>query len=273
MSTSIFDFVHLFPICMDILDKQKGNVDRGGVWEQICSGSSEPELKEYLKDENLKKANICTLANLYLVDIDNMVEDILTEAACKYFFYWLSYNLEHLDKIQDIKDNYDAFLKIIEGGVPGITRHKCRNYEDSITVHDFAILKAVHGMHSYVTNVDNRNIHYNDLKFHKSINDFKNKYNIITETKDMGVNISEIATPCKTNIGVPIVITFSTMLLLCILSFIFYKYTNIFSLFQRKILKKKNYLNNMDNEENIFQPETSRMILNDISYNVSYKFD
>ncbi|GAW84330.1 variable surface protein [Plasmodium gonderi] len=262
MNESIYDVLHLFPLCQEIIHKNIVNIDHASdIWKHACNSNGDKSKIHYLKDDYLKSKNICTIAMLYLVDIQSIKEDTLTEAGCKYFYYWLSYNFKDIKSIEDITYNYKAFLKIYNEVLKSVNgNHKCNKYNDVIAAEDFHLLKAIHDMHTKFNNINLFEEEYSkNINFYNTVKSYVEQYNY--RTKNKVSIISEIREPsefplvsnCQYSIG---------------------KFTTLGSYIFNAILRNRNEWNNVYNEVNIMKPyEISSSISSDKRYNVLYNCD
>ncbi|GAW84550.1 variable surface protein [Plasmodium gonderi] len=262
MRKSINYWVHLFPLFNDIIDNYK-DAYGGAIWERACPTI----LNDSLIDESLKNSpnnkKICIQAMFYLSDISAIKNELLRETACIYFYYWICHNIQNISNVQDIKNNYDAFLKVFKANVKGHPTYICENQMDGIMDEDLAILKDINGMYKKYDRNNWSNMNYNKNDFYQAAIRTINKINEKIETKDTlscettKNTISQIPNSCKSSIFFPVIITMM--------------YTKFGSWLDVVILRRTNEMNNISEEIKRMQGNDREIsITRNIRHNILY---
>ncbi|GAW84511.1 variable surface protein [Plasmodium gonderi] len=252
----------LFPICKEIMDKNKGNeTDIVKSWCQKIKSSSHgvPRINE----------NICLRAMYYLDDISYIIDESLLESSCKYLYYWIFHTYTDINNVEDYKKIYDDLLTSY---VRNAGAHKCNIYSESFNGDFMSIFRNMHSIRKYFN--ENKTMYLGNLLkdqiFIDTISIIKKNYNDVIE-KPICEECT-LLTRNDTSITTPIAITFVATLLILVFSFILYKYTAFGSclLHNKKGLKLDR--NNIDDEWNEIQPlGISSNISNDNKYMLLYK--
>ncbi|GAW84037.1 variable surface protein [Plasmodium gonderi] len=272
----IYYWVNLFPIFNDIIVKYKDD-NGGAIWGKECPKI----LNDPLIDNSLKNApnnkEICIQAMLYLGDIDTIENKLLREIACKYFYYWICHNIQSINNVQDIKNNYDGFLKIFRENVKEQPKYVCANQFEDVIYEDLEILKYINLMYKKYDR--NRWTHWNYSKkdFYEAAINTINKYSEKIETRDILTcesredTITQILTPCKSSMFSPIIITMVLTLLISISLMIFFKYTKYGSWLQYVILRRTNEMKFISEEiKRMNETDRERSVNRNIRHNILY---
>ncbi|GAW84388.1 variable surface protein [Plasmodium gonderi] len=255
----------LFPICREIMVNY--NAMPNSLYKTECNRFNPSNHNALFKD-----SNICVQAMHYLTSIMFVNDNKLRKSACEYLYYWIFYTFNNINNIENNKKKYDDILNLYKSFLN--EEHICKNYSKSSNEDFMSILKAMYKIRNYIKEINNENIHetYNDKKFLIELDIIKKPYNEQWVAPVIEPS-TPILIPCKeTKIATPIIITLFSILLICVLSFILYKYTILGSFLCPNKKGLKTNRNNIDEELNeSLLLGTSLNILNDNIYKLLYK--
>ncbi|GAW84391.1 variable surface protein [Plasmodium gonderi] len=265
MRKSIYEIVVHFPKCKGEIEEKPQKItdySNPGTWAKLCIDNSPNSKLSHLNVHNRNPQDICNQVMEYLAYVNGGTKESLNEFGCEYLYYWIYELLHHKDNIDitvQVDEVYDELLNIFIKGYKTYFNGEIkisRCLKNGIKEIDFPKIRAIYDMYNKII------IHtYNTNNIFQDVVDIMNKHNKQIESVYDEISKSLITTPCKSNIASPIMITILVTFSECGLWI------------RRAIAWKRNHLDNIDEERNIYQEtEISSSLLRDSRYNITYNY-